>query len=344
MQTPRLVIALLFSISAGGFIAAGSAAVTAESAQGPAYPRVDLAPRYEVDSSWPERPPGVQWGGTPSIAVAPDDTIWVFTRKNPMVQVYDAAGHFIKSWEEKDARAVPHAIRFDAQGNVWLVDAGLHVVRKFDRDGKLLLELGTLGEAGLDGTHFSAPTDVCFQRNGDIFVSDGYGNSRIAHFDATGRFIKSWGTMGVAPGQFSIPHSIACDSQGRLYVADRNNVRIQIFDANGRLLDTWANVVVPWGIWISPQDEIWVCGSSPMHWRVDPDYPTAPLGCPPQDQLFMKFTPEGRVLQLTMLPKGKDHHERPGEVNWIHTLALDKSGNVYAGDIIGQRAQKFLRK
>ncbi len=331
-------------LGATGAFAAPAAAPTAEPIAAPVYPRVNLAPQYEVMPDWPARPAGIEWAGVPSIAVDAEDQVWVFNRKNPMVQVYASDGRYLRGWMEDNARSVPHALKFDREGNVWLVDAGLHVARKYDRSGRLLLVLGTLGEPGEDGTHFNRPTDIAFAPNGDIFVADGYGNNRIARFDATGRFIKAWGTMGVAAGQFSLPHAIAIDSTGRLYVADRNNVRIQIFDLEGRLLDVWANVLVPWGIWVSPKDEIWVCGSTPMPWRTDPKYPAAPLGCPPHDQLFMVFNPAGRVLQLTMIPKGEDGQEKPGQVNWLHAIALDRQGNIYAGDIIGKRVQKFMRK
>ena len=323
---------------------AAEPAPAVQAGKAPDYPRISLAPQYAVVPDWPARPAAVEWGGVPSIAVDREDNVWVFTRKNPMVQVYAADGRYLRGWMEENPKAVPHALKFDRDGNVWLVDAGLHVARKYTREGRLLLVLGTLGVPGEDGEHFNKPTDIAFAPNGDIFVSDGYGNNRIAHFDPTGRFLKAWGSLGIARGQFSIPHALAFDSKGRLYVADRNNVRVQIFDVEGRLLDVWANVVVPWGFWISPQDEIWVCGSTPMPWRTDPKYPAAPLGCPPQDQLFVKFNPEGRVLQLTMVPKGEDGQEKPGQVNWFHTIAVDGKGNIYAGDIIGKRVQKFVRK
>ena len=80
-----------------------------------------------------------------------------------------------------------------------------------------------------------------------------------------------------------------------------------------------------------------------MHWRLDPDYPTAPLGCPPKDQVVMRFNPQGKLLQLWTLPKGQDEAEQPGEVNWLHCLAFDSKGNFYCGDIIGKRIQKFVR-
>jgi hypothetical protein len=308
----------------------------------PAYPRVNLAPHYEVDASWPQRRPDVPWGPVPSVAVDRHDNVWIHTRTNPAVQVYSPEGRYLKGWREDHPNSLAHGVRFDPEGNVWLVDVGLHIVRKFTPDGRLLLTLGTPGEPDEDVRHFNRPTDVAFAPNGDILVSDGYGNARVVRFDRRGRFIRAWGRLGVAPGQFSIPHSIVCDSKGRVYVADRNNVRIQVFDLRGRLLDVWANILVPWGLWLGPGDQVWVCGSSPMPWRTDPKYPDAPLGCPPKDQLFMKFSPQGRLLQLWTLPKGQDGKEQPGELNWVHGIALDSKGNVYLGDIIGQRVQKFV--
>jgi hypothetical protein len=183
---------------------------------------------------------------------------------------------------------------------------------------------------------------MAFAKNGDILVADGYGNSRIVRFDASGRFLAAWGTLGGGSNQLSLPHAIAIDSRDRVYVADRNNARIQVFSTSGELLDSWTNLLVPWGLWIAPNDDLWVCGSSPMAWAHHRKYPTAPLGCPPKDQLFMRFDPAGKLLQLWTLPKGEDGKEKPGDLNWVHGIALDSHGNVYLGDIIGQRIQKFV--
>jgi hypothetical protein len=119
-------------------------------------------------------------------------------------------------------------------------------------------------------------------------------------------------------------------------------VRIQVFNQKGRLLDVWQNVLVPWGLWISPKDEIWACGYSPMTWRTDLTDPSTTLGGPPKDQLFMKFDSAGRVLLHWTVPRGQDNHEQPGELNWVHSIALDSKGNVYLGDIMGKRVQKFV--
>lgn len=342
---------LALALLAHGHLFAADAPKTAETAPPdkpksklPDYPRKNLSPVYEVVPGWPQRPAGTEAAAVPAISVDRTGNIWIYTRANPVVQVYTPEGRFVQSWREEDTRTVPHGLKFDADGNVWLVDVGLHVARKFTPEGKLLMTLGTLGELGADEKHFRMPTDIAFTKNGDIFVSDGYGNSRVVRFDKTGKFIKAWGSLGTESGQFSCTHAICVDSKDRIYVADRNNVRVQIFDVEGKLLDTWANILVPWSFWISPADEIWVCGSSPMPWVNDPKYPGAPLGCPPKDQLFMKFNTAGRVLEHWTIPKGADGEEKPGDLNWLHVIALDAKGDVYAGDIIGKRVQKFARK
>ena len=334
-------LSCIVALSAGAMgFAEGKKVASATSEPAP-YPRINLAPQYAVVPDWPQAQPQWNRGQIPGVAVDKDDNVWVYTRTNPSVQVYAPDGHLVQSWGDPDTRCIPHGICFDREGAVWLVDCGLHVVRKYTRQGKLLLTLGTLGEPGEDARHFDKPTGVAVTPSGDIFVSDGYGNNRIVHFDSHGGYVKTWGKLGVEPGQFSIPHAIICDSKSRLYVADRNNVRVQVFSMEGKLLDVWQNILVPWTFTISPSDQIWVCGSSPMPWTTDPKYPTAPLGCPPKDQLLMKFSTEGKVLQVASFPKGEDDQEKPGELNWVHAIAFDSHENLYLADIIGRRIQKF---
>lgn len=301
------------------------------------YPKVNVATAYVVDANWPQKPADKTWGAVSGVAVDAHDQVYVFTRGQPPVQVYDANGKFVRGWGADHLKSAHH-IKIDHEGNVWTADIALHVVQKFTPEGKLLLTLGTRGEVGRDETHFNKPTDMAVTPGGDIFVADGYGNARVVHFKRDGKFVKEWGELGSKPGQFSIVHAIALDSKGRLYVADRNNVRVQVFDQSGKLLDVWQNLLVPWGFSVTKKDEIWVCGSSPMQWRST----DSTLGCPPKDQVFMKFNPEGKLLQLWTTPKGADGLERPGECNWVHAIAADSKGNLYVGDIIGKRAQKFV--
>jgi hypothetical protein len=324
---------------------AAAAAKTASekaAAEVPVYPRVDYVTSYSVDPDWPQKPASVAWGQMPGVAVDPKDNVWIFTRAEPPIQVYSPEGKLVKSWGTGVVKTA-HQIKLDADGNVWLADVGLHTVSKFTQDGKLLLTLGTPEQRGEDETHMWMPTDMAFAKNGDILVADGYGNARVVRFDKTGRFLKAWGTLGGGPRQFSIPHAIAIDSKDRVFVADRNNARVQVYSPEGELLDSWTNLLVPWGFCIDKNDDVWVCGSSPMLWTRDEKYPKAPLGCPPKDQLFMRFNSGGKLLQLWTQPKGEDGKEKPGELNWVHGIALDSKGNVYLGDIIGQRLQKFIR-
>jgi sugar lactone lactonase YvrE len=271
------------------------------------------------------------------IALGPSDEVWTFNRGPVPVQVYTTRGELVRSWGQGQFRE-PHQVRIDAQGFVWLADSGLHVVQKYTQEGKLLLTLGTSGEPGDDTTHLNRPTDVAVAPDGGLFVTDGYGNNRVVHFDQAGRFVHTWGSLGSNPGQFSLPHSIALDSRGHLFVADRNNARVQVFDQTGRFLDEWRDLLVPWHIVVTARDEVYVCGSAPMRWPRLP-IPGLVLGVPPRDQLVMMFTPDGRLTRLCTFPKG----QTSGALDWVHGLAVDHQGNLYLGDIQGRRAQKFLR-
>lgn len=306
----------------------------------PKYPRVNLAAAYRVDPSWPQKPEKFVWGHMPGVAVDEFDNVWTFTRATPPIQVYASEGTFVKSWGE-DILKKAHHLKIDHEGNVWVADIELHCVMQFSPDGKLLREIGLRGEKGDDERRLNMPTDMVMTKEGDVFISDGYGNNRVVHFDKDNKFVKAWGKLGTEPGDFSLPHAIDMDSKGRLYVADRNNIRVQVFDQSGELLDVWSNVITPWGFCVTKDDHIWVCGSSPMTWEETPE--ENPLGCPPKDQIFARFNTAGKLLELATIPKGLDGKEQPGDLNWVHALAVDSKGNIYAGDIIGQRVQKFVR-
>jgi hypothetical protein len=317
-------------------VAGGAPAVEAYT---PPYPRVDLSTCYEVDRDWPRNPENCEWGQMPGVAVDAQDQVWIYTRTKPPIQVYTPDGRLIRTWDHEYIQ-VAHQIKFDHEGNVWLADVGSHTVMQFTPEGKILRVLGTPGEPGCDATHFNKPADMEITPEGDVFVADGYGNSRVVHFDKDGTFVNEWGRLGTGPGEFSIVHAICRDSAGRLYVADRNNARVQVFEPSGTFVTQWQDLLVPWSFWVSKSDEIWICGSSPMGWRKEDQV----LGCPPKDQLVMKFNTDGKLLQHWTFPKAADGEEKPGELNWVHGIALDSKGNVYLGDIIGKRVQRFIKK
>lgn len=295
--------------------------------------------QIELDPGWPKSPnEGQAWGEMSGLCLDHEGHIWAFHRGKVPVEIYDKSGERLKAWGEGQFGR-PHQVRVDHEGHLWLVDAGLHVVRKYDQSGKLLLELGTSGVAGEDATHFNQPTDVAVAPTGEIFVADGYGNHRVVKFDAQGQFVKAWGNKGSAPGEFDLPHSIAMDSKGRLYVADRSNGRVQVFDGEGKFLAEWAGQVMPWHIVVMPGDVIYVCGSTFMP-KPRLSIPGIPRGIPPKDQIVAAFDVTGREIERWTFPTGR----KPGQLEWVHAMALDGQGNLYLGDIRGHRAQRFVLK
>jgi DNA-binding beta-propeller fold protein YncE len=295
--------------------------------------------QYVVDTTWPRQADAFAWDQTPGVTVDSRDHIYVFTRSDPAVRIYKTDGTLLRAWNVEDCNGA-HFIRIGPSGNLWAANIKTHTIRKYRPDGKLLLTLGEPGRAGADASHFDRPTDMVILPGGDIFVSDGYGNRRIVHFDATGKYVNEWGEAGTEPGQFALPHSIVADSRGRLYVADRENARIQVFDTEGKLLAVWSNLITPWGLWMSKDDEIWVCGSSAM--KKEGTEALAIL--PPQDQVVVKLNQKGKVLLRVPLPMTTSPPGKPGELNWVHAIAFDSQDNLYLTDIRGQRAQKFVRK
>lgn len=312
------------------------AATTALAEDAPGYPQVPTVVIYDVDPSWPQRPETVaKFGWVSGMAIDRDEQIWLFNKGDDPVQVYKTDGTFVKTWG-KGLFQDPHHLRIDHEGNVWVADFGQHIVQKFDPDGKLLLTLGTRGESGADETHFYRPTDMAVAPNGDVFVTDGYGNRRIVHLDKEGNYIKSWGEYGSQPGQFVLPHAIVMNSEGTLFVADRNSGRIQSFNTDGQVQDVWSNLIMPWGLCLNADGSLWVCGSSPHWWYRNGEYLEF------KDQILLRLSPDGRVLQNYGLPFAADGSQVPGETRGAHCMVQDAQGNLYVGDIYTERAQKFV--
>src|SRR5437763_1641080 len=183
-------------------------------------------------------PDGWYFGRVSAVTNDSKGEIYVFHRNlkiDPMV-VFDHDSKYLRSWG-KGFFTNPHSVRIDKEGNVWTVDNGAHQVYKHTKDGQLLMTVGIKGAPGTDDSHFRSPTDIAWdRRNGDFYVSDGYGNSRVVKFNKDGKFLLTWGKRGTGPGEFNTPHSVAVDSKGTVYVSDRENNRIQLFDPDGKFL------------------------------------------------------------------------------------------------------------
>lgn len=215
--------------------------------------------RYVADSRWGQDglPPGAWFGRVSAVVPAPDGRIVVFHRGPAIAPVvlYDADANALSSWDA--AIGLPHGMRVDPAGHLWLTDCGRHRVIKTTIDGEVLLELGTPDVSGTDERTFNAPTDVAFGHDGSIYVSDGYGNSRVVQFDPDGRYVRAWGQRGSEHGEFDTPHSVAVAPDGRVLVSDRHNHRIQIFDPNGEWQDEWRHLGATQCLTFGRRGDLW---------------------------------------------------------------------------------------
>jgi len=227
------------------------------------YPHEGGLLKYRVQIRFGEEPDtmpaGWKFGRVSAVASDSDGNVYVFHRgdkADPLI-VFDPKGRYLRSWG-KGLFGNPHGLRIDRENNVWVTDSGDHLVMKFTRDGKLLMTLGARKKAGTDDKTFNRPTDIAFTPSGDFYVSDGYGNSRVVKFTRDGKYITAWGKKGTGPGEFNTPHVVAVDSEGLVYVSDRENNRIQIFDGNGKFLRQWTHLGATQGMCITPDDEMWI--------------------------------------------------------------------------------------
>jgi peptidylamidoglycolate lyase len=209
-------------------------------------------------TAWGDLPAGLVWADASSVN-SNGANVFVLRRAAPNVVELTLEGKFVWSWGDNSLYSVAHSIDFDRDGNVWTTDSLDHVVYKFDRDGKLLLTLGKRKVPGDNATQdlFNRPSDVAFAPNGDVFITDGYENSRIVKLDKNGKFIKIiGGTKGSGAGEFNLPHAVVIDSRGRLLIADRENERIVVMDQDGKFIDQWKGLSKPSGLAIAKDDTI----------------------------------------------------------------------------------------
>lgn len=227
----------------------------------------------------------------------------------------------------------PHNLTIDRAGHVWTTDEGNHAVRKFTPDGRLLMTIGEPGKAGGPPSLLTSPTGVVVAPDGSIFVTEGHDNSpkapvaRVSKWTADGRFIKTWGRTGSAPGEFSTPHVIAMDSRGRLFVGDRNNNRIQIFDQEGTFLDLWYQFGRPSGIVITPDDRIYVADSESFDFH-NPGW---------EKGIRIGSARDGRVEYFVrdIEPTTISHSGAEG-------IGVDSRGNIYGGVVRRRMLEKFV--
>lgn len=198
---------------------------------------------YKVDANWAQLPDGTTWNGSTSwITADGKGNILVLVRTAPYFRWFTRDGKFVKALGEDGLFQSAHSVTIDSQGFLWVTDSAAHLVHKFSPDARLLMTLGRKGVAG-DNTSrdaFNQPNHVAIAPNGDIYVSDGYVNSRVVRFSSSGQFLQIiGGDKGSQPGQLQVPHGVALDSRGRILVNDSDNQRVSVFDKEGKYVESW---------------------------------------------------------------------------------------------------------
>ncbi len=236
-----------------------------------------------------------------------------------VLELHPATGALIASWGA-GLLIIPHSLTVDQNDNIWVTDDRLHQVLKFSHGGRLLMTLGQKGLPGWDASHFNEPTDVAELNDGSVLVSDGYQNARVARFDKTGRFFGEWGAKGAGPGQFLIPHGIAVDSDGLVYVADRQNSRLQVFDSTGKFLRMW-----PKGATEGRVFDVAVSATGSIYLALK-DGPNAVVVLDPN------------FNELSRIRYDSSKFLTP------HAIAVVGDSVIYLADTGGQRITKFVRR
>jgi DNA-binding beta-propeller fold protein YncE len=314
-------------------------------------------------------PPDLYFGEVAGVAVNSKGHIFVFSRGDTTGPAYAAAGaqllefapdgsfireigHNLYAW------SYAHSVKIDRQDNIWVADKGSDMVIKFTPDGRVAMVFGRKQEASDEGTgpvkHVQPPlppvdglfrqvTDMAWDAAGNTYISDGYINSRIAKVDKDGNWLMSWGEPGSGPGQFNVPHSIALDAAGNIYVADRGNRRIQVFDTGGKpLREITINVPAPPDARPAIGDKLTQATGT-----MSPGAPWTVCITPgPNQVLYTSDAFPGRIYKLSLDGKiigmfGKAG-KQPGQFGWIHQIACPTENDLYVAEILNWRVQKLV--
>ena len=318
-------------------------------------------------------PDNIYFGEATGVAVNSKGHVFVLSRGNTTGPAYAAAatqllefgpgGEFIREiGKNLYAWSFGHTVRVDPSDNIWVADKGSDMVIKFNPAGRVVMVLGRREEATdehvyvkkaqakqVDGM-FNEPTDVAWDRAGNIYISDGYVNARVAKYDKDGAWVKSWGSLGFKPGQFDVPHNIQVDASGKVYVADRTNGRVQVFDTDGNFLkEIIIRVPVPPGTqpllgYQAPPPADAPPGSV---FTYRPGSPAAICIPPGQDKImYAGDLYPGRIYKLTLDGEvlgwlGKSG-KPAGQFGGLHGLACPSENVLYTAEFINWRSQKLI--
>ena len=285
---------------------------------------------YEQLESWEKLPEGWVLGQT-GIVTDSQDRVYLFNRGDHPLIVLDRDGKFLNSWGEGQLPDA-HGMFIDADDNLYMPVKNSHVVLKYRPDGNLVMTLGEWdkpSDTGWSGDYsepakqsagpFNRPSDIALDGAGDLYISDGYGNARVHKFSADGKLLFSWGEPGkTGPGEFHIPHGVWVHTDGRVFVADRENNRIQIFSADGKFLDQWTGLARPCDIYIDQDNVLYV---------------------PELDGFMSILSIDGDIIATW---------DSPLDAGWgkgAHAVWVDSRGDLYVNqNVEGHRLVKYLRQ
>ena len=281
--------------------------------------------RYRYVENWAKLPEGISFVECPGVAVDSRDNVYVLTRGEHPIIVFDREGNFIRTFGEGLFSKRTHGLFIAHDDSLLCADDGIHTIQKFNPEGHKLFEYGERDKPSprWSDKPFNRPTSAAIMpSNGDVYISDGYGNSSVHVFTGTGEYKFSWGSSGIDAGQFMRPHNIAVDSNDRVYVVDREAHRIQIFDPQGKFITMWNNIHRPDSM-VLWQDHIYIgelngAGAAP------------PAGAPGQGHRVTIYDLDGNRVCMIGAP---EEGEGPGLFTAPHGIAVDSKGDMYVGEV-----------
>jgi hypothetical protein len=281
---------------------------------------------YRAVEGWAKWPEDWNLHDVAAVGVDRNDNVYAFHRGDHPMVVFDRDGNVLRTWGEGTFRHA-HGIHMAPDDTVYLTDDYDHTVRRCTQDGKVLLTIGVPGEPApfMGGEPFRKCTHTALSPKGEIYISDGYGNARVHKYTPDGKRILSWGRPGAGPGEFNLPHNIACDADGWVYVADRENHRVQVFDGKGKFETQWHDLHRPSGMYMPP-------GKCPVCYigEIGPYYEFN-RGAPNLGPRVTIVSNEGKVIaRITREPCAG---QGPGQFISPHGLAVDSRGDLYVGEV-----------